>query len=170
MLVDKDKSFKYFCPNCRAEKQSIVKPGPKRAKGPGRLPGKTSYQKQQVSYRRTSVKSEAGQKEIIEEKITMIMEDEGEEVINKKMKIAAEGTETLESPPTIKEVLVPAVKPQNPDFFKQKLDSMLNRANGGKKRYVVRSVTTTVLDNYNDIDKLMNQYSGNPSLNFLFIL
>jgi hypothetical protein len=80
----------------------------------------------------------------------------------KKLKIAAEIVENnpLESSPSMpKEIAVPVIKPNNPDFAKKKLDSMLNRANGGKKKYVVRPVTTT-LDNYNDIDKLMNQYSG----------
>lgn len=45
------------------------------------------------------------------------------------------------------------------DSFKKKLDLMLSR-NSFKKRTNVKPTTTTIADNYNDIDKLLMIYSG----------
>lgn len=108
------------------------------------------------------MKSDVTQKVTLEEKGVAIIDDNIEDVINKKVKIASEVVEHhIDSPTSVtKEGIVPVIKQQNnPDIAKKKLDSMLSRANGSKKRFVVRAVTTSY-ENYSDIDKLMNQYSG----------
>lgn len=83
-----------------------------------------------------------------------------EEPVVKKVKIVENPVEVIDIPIAegIKEA--PVISLKVPDLAKLKLDSMFNR--NSKKKYV-RPVTTT-FDNYNDIDKLMNQYAGNKEV------
>jgi hypothetical protein len=52
------------------------------------------------------------------------------------------------------------------DIAKKKLDSMFIRHQNQKKK-VQPKVVILPLENPNDIDKLMVQYSGKPTINFL---
>jgi hypothetical protein len=170
-LLERDRvNFHYFCGNCRNEKPAskpqAKKPQKFTSAGSTKASLKMSQVPEYLQYKNAKISNHP--KPMHEERHPL--EDGLEEVITKKLKVEVQtvsietGLNGDSSPSMIKEEKMVAIVKS--DFAQKKLDSMFHRNMLNKKKYVVKPVTTTFNDTYNDIDKLMGLYGGGKKFQF----
>jgi len=153
LFIQKDKNYKYFCPNCKQNSQQHS--SPKNAKSTRSHSSSPSQIIFEQGLSKPIIQPAYHPKPPLD-KNTLNEEDSLEPTVKKIRLVETSKIQIIEPQPN--SILSKEDNFRN-DFAKKKLDSMFNKSSFQKKRAQGRS--TNILETSIYIERLLNQYGGN---------